>query len=80
MPSITLKNLPYDLHRELKRRASARQRSLNKEVITILRAATAPVVSLETAALNENARRLRSLFKRPVTTRQITAWKRAGRL
>ena len=80
MPSITLKNLPHDLHRDLKQRARARQRSLNKEVIMILRAATAPTVSLEDAPLNEKARRLRSLFRRPVVPRQITAWKRAGRL
>ena len=45
-----------------------------------LRAATAPAVSLEAAPLNEKARRLRSLFRRPVAPRQITAWKRAGRL
>ena len=64
MPSITLKNLPHDLHRDLKQRARARQSSLNKEVIMTLRAATAPSVSLEAAPLNEKARRLRSLFRR----------------
>ena len=33
MATITLKNIPADLHRELKKRAEEHHRSLNKEII-----------------------------------------------
>jgi plasmid stability protein len=41
MATITLKNIPPELHRELKNRAIAHHRSLNKEVIATLLAVTA---------------------------------------
>jgi plasmid stability protein len=80
MPTITLKNLPRDLHRKLKNRAKAHRRSLNGEVIATLQNATAATRPFDTAVLEESVRRARSLFQRPVTARQIDAWKRAGRL
>lgn len=80
MSTITLKNLPRDLHRKLKNRAKAHQRSLNGEVIATLQNATAATRRLDTSVLEESVRRARSLFRRPVTARQIDAWKRAGRL
>lgn len=80
MPTITLKNLPRDLHRELKKLARTNHRSLNKEVIATLKSATAAAAPFDAAALEESVRRTRSLFRRPVTARQIDAWKRAGRL
>ena len=33
MATITLKNIPADLHRDLKKRAEEHHRSLNKEII-----------------------------------------------
>ena len=80
MPSITLKGLPRDLHRKMRARAKANHRSLNREVIATLQAATAGAQPLNANALQELVRRARSLFRRPVTARQIDAWKRAGRL
>jgi plasmid stability protein len=80
MPSITLKDIPRALHRDLKARAKANHRSLNKEVIATLRAGTASAIPLDLSALEETARRTRALFKQPVTARQITTWKRTGRL
>jgi plasmid stability protein len=80
MPSITLKNLPRALHRKLKTRARTHRRSLNKEVIATLHAATASARAVDAAFLQEAAHRSRALFKRPLTTREITAWKRSGRL
>ncbi|PYL18920.1 MAG: plasmid stability protein [Verrucomicrobia bacterium] len=80
MPTITLKNIPDDLHRELKKRAEEHHRSLNKEVIATLKQATARATPFNAGALEESALRARSLFRRPVTARQIDAWKRAGRL
>ena len=80
MPSITLKGLSRALHRKLKTRAKAHQRSLNKEVIATLQADTAAAITIDTAALEEEVHHSRALFKRPLTTREITAWKRTGRL
>jgi plasmid stability protein len=80
MPTITLKNLPRDLHRKLKNRAKAHQRSLNKEVIAALQNATAATRPLDAVTLQRSVQRARSLFRRPLTARQIDAWKRAGRL
>jgi plasmid stability protein len=80
MPSITLKGLPRDLHRKMRARAKANHRSLNREVIATLQAATAGARPLNANALQDLVRRARSLFRRPVTARQIDAWKRAGRL
>jgi plasmid stability protein len=80
MPTITLKNLPRELHRQLKTRAKTHRRSLNGEVIATLQAAIASSVPLDETLLEESVRHARSLFRRPVTARQIDAWKRAGRL
>ena len=80
MPSITLKNIPRNLHRALKARAKTNHRSLNKEAIANLQAGAVSPTPLDAVDLEENARRMRALFKRPVTAREITSWKRAGRL
>jgi plasmid stability protein len=80
MPSLTLKDLPNKLHRKLKNRAKAHHRSLNKEVIATLQNATAATRAFDQDALEESIRRARSLFRRPVTAREIDAWKRAGRM
>jgi plasmid stability protein len=80
VPAITLKNLPRDLHRNLKKRAQANHRSLNKEVIATLRAATAKTELLDLGALARDAHEARAAFKRGVTAREIATWKRRGRL
>ena len=79
MPNITLKNIPNDLHRNLKSRAKAHHRSLNKEVIATLQAMTtgAPTIDLEKRIAE--AREMRSKFKRPITLGEIQAWKVQGR-
>jgi plasmid stability protein len=80
MPTITVKDIPRDLHRALKGRAKTHHRSLNKEVIATLQAATAASRPFDAPALEESVRRARSLFRRPLTARQIDTWKRVGRL
>ncbi len=80
MPTITLKDLPRNLHRELKTRAKAHHRSLNKEVIATLQNATEPTRPLDTSAMIREAREARSKFKRPITAQEISAWKTQGRL
>jgi len=69
--TITLKNIPAELHRELKKRAEGNHRSLNKEIIATLRNA---------ASGTKSVRQARALFRRPVTAREIDRWKRKGRL
>jgi antitoxin FitA len=80
MPTITLKNIPDDLHRQLKKRAEEHHRSLNREVLATLRSAASQIRRVDPAALIREARAVRKKFKRPVTAREIDAWKRAGRL
>ena len=80
MPTITLKNIPEDLHRELKKRAEQHHRSLNREVLATLQSATDQSLRLEPVALIREARAVRKKFKRPVSPAQIKAWIRRGRL
>jgi plasmid stability protein len=80
MPTITLKNLPRDLHRQLKNRARTHHRSLNKEVIATLQDATAGTRPLEVEAMNREAREARAKFKRVIAVEEISAWKKQGRL
>ena len=79
MASITLKNIPADLHRELKRRAEEHQRSLNREILATLKDATGKTHSVDVAALIREARAARAKFTRQLSEAEINAWKRAGR-
>jgi len=78
--TITLKNIPADLHRQLKKRAEEHHRSLNKEIIATLKSATSGAIPLDPTKLEESVRRARSLFRRPISAREIDRWKREGRL
>jgi len=80
MATITLKNIPEDLHRELKKRAEEHHRSLNGEIIATLKMTNQDGRAFDPADLEASVRRARALFRRPVTEREINAWKRAGRM
>jgi plasmid stability protein len=80
MPTITLKNIPAELHREFKKRAEENHRSLNKEIIATLKSAASGTIQLDSTKLEESVRQARALFRRPVTAREIDRWKRKGRL
>jgi plasmid stability protein len=80
MPTITLKNIPADLHRRLKKRALKHHRSLNKEIIATLNSATGDAHQVDVDALIHDARVARSKFTREISAAEIDAWKRAGRL
>ena len=78
MPTLTLKNLPDELHQRLKARAAVHRRSLNSEAIVCLEEAlgrTRPTAE-EILAI---ARRLRRGFRGYVTDRDIKAAKDWGR-
>jgi len=79
MATITLKNVPSDLHRKLKKRAQEHHRSLNKEIISTLNNATGNVHRVDVDALIREARLARSKFARQISDTEINAWKRAGR-
>ena len=79
MATITLKNIPAELHRELKKRAEENHR-LNKEIIATLKSAASGTIQLDPTKLEESVRQARALFRRPVTAREIDRWKRKGRL
>jgi plasmid stability protein len=79
MASITLKNIPADLHRELKKRAEEHHRSLNREILATLRMATGKTHRIDVRALIREARAARSKFTRQISAAEIDAWKRAGR-
>jgi plasmid stability protein len=79
MATITLKNIPRDLHQKLKKRAKEHHRSLNKEIISTLNSATGNVHRVDVDALIREARVARSRFKREISAAEIDAWKRAGR-
>ena len=80
MPTLTLKAIPAKLHRELKSRAKAHHRSLNKEVIATLEQATGAAQAMNAEAMLDEARRARSHFKRTVTAREVSGWVNQGRL
>jgi plasmid stability protein len=80
VPSITLKNLPKALHRELKSRAQMHRRSLNSEVIATLEAATSSTRPADIEAMSRDAQAARKKFKRAIKAREIDAWKNRGRL
>ena len=79
MASITLKNIPADLHRELKRRAEEHHRSLNGEILATLKTATGKTHRVDVQALIREARAARAKFTRQVSDAEINAWKRTGR-
>jgi len=63
MASITLKNIPGDLHRQSKKRAKEHHSSLNREIIATLSSATGGPVQVDRAELQEAVRQARSLFE-----------------
>ena len=79
MATITLKNIPAELHRELKKRAEEHHRSLNKEIIATLRSAASGTHRVDVAAMIREARAARAKFTRQISDAEINAWKRAGR-
>jgi plasmid stability protein len=77
MPNLTLKNIPKDLHAQLKASAQRNRRSLNSEILARLeKELAAPVVDREA-----HARTLRDLVDGlpPVDHIKITRYKRQGR-
>jgi plasmid stability protein len=78
MPSLTLKDLPSDVHRALKERAARNSRSLNAEAIDCLRRAV-QAHRIDPDELLARARRLREQVGFRLTAREIRAARDRGR-
>lgn len=78
MPTLTLKDVPVELHRRLKARAEQNGRSLNREVIECLEAAFG-AVAVDVDAVIAEARAIRRSLKHRLTNREIDRLKRQGR-
>ncbi len=78
MSTITLKNVPADMHRALKARAEAHGRSLNKEIIATLEGSLG-ATQVDAAAILAQARAVREGVGVYVTQKDLKALKNAGR-
>jgi len=78
MTTITLKNVPADVHRTFKGRARANGRSLNREIIAALEnlVHSAPI---DASAVGNRARAVRETMGVYLTQEDLTTLKQAGR-
>lgn len=78
MATVTVKDLPEKLHRQLKARALRHRRSLNSEIISVLEAATASR-KVDPDDLLARAAALRSRVGGRLTDSDLAALRQAGR-
>jgi plasmid stability protein len=78
MATVTVKDLPEKLHRQLKARAHQNRRSLNSEIIEILETATAPQ-KVDPDTLLARAATLRGRVGGRLTDADLAALRQAGR-
>ena len=78
MATITIKNIPPDIHRELKLKASLHHRSLNNEIISSLEKALG-WEKLSKDDLLIDAGRMRAKFKLGIKDKEINQLKDSGR-
>ena len=78
MATVTIKDLPDKLHRQLKARALQQHRSLNSHIITLLEAATVPQ-PLNPDALLARATTLRERVKGRLKDSDLVSLRNAGR-
>lgn len=78
MGTVTVKDLPEKLHRQLKARALQNRRSLNSEIIAVLEAATAPQ-KVDPDTLLARVAALRSRVGGRLTDSGLAVLRQAGR-
>jgi plasmid stability protein len=78
MATLTVKEVPDRLHRQLKARALQQRRSLNSHIIALLEAATSPQ-RVDPEALLARATRLRGRVAGRLTDSDLAALRSAGR-
>ena len=79
MASLTLKDVPEDLHESLKAEAAAHGRSLNKEVIQRLRVSLVRDGRPDAKEILASADRIRKLFRGSLTQKELDRAKNQGR-
>lgn len=79
MPTLTIKGLPDDVYRRLKRRAAAQRRSLNREIILCLEQALGSEPFDAGEWLAEAAKLRRRYRGPPVTEGSLRALRKRGR-
>ncbi|MEK7795486.1 MAG: Arc family DNA-binding protein [Candidatus Hydrogenedentota bacterium] len=81
MKTLTIRNLPDDLHAQLKDRARHNRRSLNGEVVAILcgESEVRPPELDKVAKLRIIDEQVEAQNAPPVTNAQVDDWKRLGR-
>jgi len=82
MPSLTIKNLPEDLHSSLKRFAAANHRSINQEVILSIKDRVEKKVPLHEKSPEERLAFIRAnrvTPKRPFTREELDQWRAESR-
>ena len=78
MATVTVKDLPEKLHRQLKARALRHRRSLNSEIIEVLEAATTSR-KVDPDSLLARAAALRIRVGGRLTDTDLAAFRQAGR-
>ena len=78
MITITIKGIPKETHRELKRRAAAHGRSLNTETIAVLESSVRSV-PVEAEGIIQRARQFRNSLRFRVTAADLKRFKEEGR-
>ena len=78
MITITIKGIPRETHRELKRRAAAHGRSLNTETIAVLESSVRSV-PVEAEGIIQRARQFRNSLRFKVTVADLKRFKEEGR-
>jgi plasmid stability protein len=78
MKTITLKNFPEDLLKQLKEKAKSNHRSLNSEIIHVLKEiyGTSRITRIE---LMEKGRMIRESVKQRLSDKELNEAKRDGR-
>ena len=77
MASLTLKDIPKQLHEQLRDRAVRHRRSLSQEALACLEQAVT-VEQIDPDALLAKARRLRARLQ-PVSQQDLDGWRSHGR-
>ena len=78
MPTITVKNIPANLHRRLKARAASHGRSVNAEILRCLKEAVG-AVPIDRRALLDRAAALRGRVKGRLTDDLLAQIRAEGR-
>jgi len=78
MPSLTIKNIPRETYKALKRNAESHHRSLNSEIINCLEKSVKSRVR-DTETLIQEMRTLRRKIRLQVTESDLKKFKNEGR-